>query len=176
MAVCFASFSSMDTAYSLQIYEICGEKATFSFFLKKEEKTRAGKRGTGSAGKRMREEANGRGEKDRKSVPPETEKGNRSREEGREETGCRNGIPSMECRQHSRKKPPKTTGTPAVPITRTALRPVVLQPLFIFEIPDGQRRAEDHQADGKDIAQGMFQPFPSVSVQSSSGMNLKFMP
>ena len=46
----------MDTAYSLQIYEICGEKATFSFFLKKEEKTRAGKRGTGSAGKRMREE------------------------------------------------------------------------------------------------------------------------
>ena len=47
----------------LQIYEICGEKATFSFFLKKEEKTRAGKRGTGSAGKRMREEENGRGEK-----------------------------------------------------------------------------------------------------------------
>ncbi|BDE90572.1 hypothetical protein CE91St17_08470 [Alistipes onderdonkii] len=53
----------MDTTYSLQIYEICGEKATFSFFLKKEEKTRAGKRGTGSAGKRMREEENGRGEK-----------------------------------------------------------------------------------------------------------------
>ena len=49
--------------FSLQIYEICGEKATFSFFLKKEEKTRAGKRGTGSAGKRMREEENGRGEK-----------------------------------------------------------------------------------------------------------------
>ena len=144
----------MDTAYSLQIYEICGEKATFSFFLKKEEKTRAGKRGTGSAGKRMREEANGRGEKDRKSVPPETEKGTGAeRREGKKlDAGMEYqawNAGSIPARNHR-----KTTGTPAVPITRTALRPVVLQPLFIFEIPDGQRRAEDHQADGKDIAQG----------------------
>lgn len=92
----------MDTAYSLQIYEICGEKATFSFFLKKEEKTRAGKRGTGSAGKRMREEENGRGEKDRKSVPP----GKRKREpEPRGKAGYRDGTPGTERRKRYRMKP-----------------------------------------------------------------------
>ena len=106
----------MDTAYSLQIYEICGEKATFSFFLKKEEKTRAGKRGTGSAGKRMREEANGRGEKDRKSVPPETEKGTGAeRREGKKldagmEYQAWNAGSIPACR--------KTTGTGAFPLGR----------------------------------------------------------
>lgn len=203
----------MDTAYSLQIYEICGEKATFSFFLKKEEKTRAGKRGTGSAGKRMREEENGRGEKDRKSVPPETEKGTGAEGKGRiPGWNTRHGTPEALPHEAAGKAVAPITETALRPDTkksrprqgrdksanprgcgdsaygtacrvansrrtraahggrsawrgravscRTSIRPVALQPLFVFEIPDGQRRAEDHQADGKDIAQG---DVPAVS-------------
>jgi hypothetical protein len=48
----------MDTAYSLQIYENCGEKATFSFFLKKEEKNPGGKAWIGE--NRKAEKAKGR--------------------------------------------------------------------------------------------------------------------
>jgi len=69
----------MDTAYSLQIYENCGEKATFSFFLKKEEKNPNGKAWNGE--NRKADARSGKGERTRSAGTPEMKNGDWSRGE-----------------------------------------------------------------------------------------------
>jgi hypothetical protein len=71
----------MDTAYSLQIYENCGEKATFSFFLKKEEKNPNGNAWNGENRKAVARSGKRKGRKDAKCGNPGNEKRGRSRGE-----------------------------------------------------------------------------------------------
>ena len=69
----------------------------------------------------MREEENGRGEKDRKSVPPETEKGTGAEGKGR--------IPGWNTRHGTPEAlPHEAAGKAVAPITETALRPDTKNP------------------------------------------------
>lgn len=112
----------MDTAYSLQIYENCGEKATFSFFLKKEEKNPNGKawngenRGEQESGRTKRKAESGKGKRTRSAGIPEMENGAGAEGKGRmPEWNTRHGTPEA--------LPHEAAGKAATPITGTALRP-----------------------------------------------------
>lgn len=112
----------MDTAYSLQIYENCGEKATFSFFLKKEEKNPGGKAWIGENRKADARSGKRKRRKDAKCGNPGNEK------RGLEPEG-KGRMPGWNTRHGTPEAlPHEAAGKAATPITGTALRPDTKNP------------------------------------------------
>lgn len=91
------------SAQSNQIYENCGEKATFSFFLKKEEKNPGGKAWIGENRKADARSGKRKRRKDAKCGNPGNEKRGL---EPRGKAGYRDGTPGTERRKRYRMKPP----------------------------------------------------------------------